>query len=379
MLFEAKKAIEAFHRPGIDTSPWRIVRNAAPYYLPGEIKVSAPLTIYWSINSVCNLFCKMCDVGMFNEQGMFFKNLRIDRKLHEIDIDVFKRVIDEIAPDRPFIAINSTEPLMYKPLPEAVSHCTQRGLRTAVTTGAYTLPKHADALAEAGLSRLNVSMDGPRDVHNHIRGRNDSFEQAYAGIEAFAAASRRLGHKSEIYVNCTITNLNHDRLVEFYNTISPLPLTSINFTYMWFIDPATAQEHNKEYGDRYGVTESCYSEWIDPIAVDIDVLANEIDQLKDRPNVNFSPLFTREELKTYFHRPNEFVNPAGRCLATWFFLQVLADGSVIVYTRCHSKPMGNINRQSIAEIWNGPEVKNWRRFIQNAGKMPMCKRCDLVY
>ena len=36
----------------------------------------------------------MCDVGMFNEEGMFFKNLRIDRKLHEIDLDVFSVLAD---------------------------------------------------------------------------------------------------------------------------------------------------------------------------------------------------------------------------------------------------------------------------------------------
>ena len=99
-----------------------MARNAAPYYLPGDLKVAAPLTLYWSINSVCNLRCKMCDVGMSNEEGMFYKNLRIDRKLHEIDLDVFKKVIDEVRNDKPFIAINSTEPLMYKPLPLAIEH-----------------------------------------------------------------------------------------------------------------------------------------------------------------------------------------------------------------------------------------------------------------
>lgn len=379
MLYEVKKAVQAFRRPGIDTTPWKMVRNAAPYYLPGEINVAAPLTLYWSINSVCNLRCKMCDVGMMNEEGMFFKNLRIDRKLHEIDLDVFKRVIDEVHVDRPFIAINSTEPLMYRPLALAIEHCTRRGLKSGVTTGAYTLPKQADDLAEAGLSRLSVSMDGPPDVHNHIRGRKDSFEQAYAGIEAFDRACRRLGREAEIYINCTITNLNHNRLVDFYDSIKSLPTTTINFTYMWFIDPSTAEEQNKLYGDRYGVTASCYSEWIDPHAVDIDVLADQIEKVRGRPKVHFSPLFSRHELERYFHAPDKFVNPAGRCLATWFFLQVLADGNVIVYTRCHSKPMGNINSQSIGEIWNGPEVKRWRSFIQAAGKMPMCKRCDLAY
>lgn len=379
MRYELQKAIQALHRPGIATSPWRMVRNAAPYFLPGSVKVPAPLTLYWSINSVCNLRCKMCDVGMFNEEGMFFKNLRIDRKLHEIDLDVAKRVLDEVQADKPFIAVNSTEPLMYKPLPEFIEHCTKLKLKTGVTTGAYTLPKQADVLAEAGLTRLSVSMDGPPEIHNHIRGRKDSFEQSYAGIEAFAAACRRLGRTPEIYINCTITNMNHDKLVEFYNAISALPTTTINFTYMWFIDPETAIEQNSVFGDQYHVSASCYSEWIDPFAVDIDVLHDQIQQLKNKPRVHFSPLFSKEQLRTYFHSPNTYVNADAHCMATWFFMQVLADGNVIVYTRCHSKPVGNINTQSIKEIWNGSEIANWRRFIRQVGKMPMCKRCDLAY
>lgn len=377
MLYELKKAVQAFHRPGVSTSPWRMVRNAAPYYLPGDLNVSAPLTLYFSINSVCNLRCKMCDVGMFNEEGMFYKNLRIDRKLHEIDINVFKRIIDEVHQDGPFISFNSTEPLMYKPLPEAIEYCTRHGLKTGVTTGAYTLPKLASALAEAGLSRLAVSMDGPPDVHNHIRGRQDSFDQSYKGIEAFAAACRKLGREPEIYINCTISNLNHARLVDFYQSISPLPISNLTFTYMWFINSSTAQEQNQLFGDKYDVTESCFSEWIDPLAVDVDVLYDQIQQLEGKPTVYFSPKMTREQLEVYFHKPDQFVNKSGRCLATWFFLQILADGKVIVYTRCHSKPMGNINTQSIGEIWNGAEVKQWRKFIQNVGRMPMCKRCDL--
>src|SRR2546421_3056064 len=122
MLYELKKAVQAFHRPGIDTSPWKLVRNAAPYYLPGERRVSAPLTIYWGVNSVCNLKCKMCDVGMAVEESNFFKNLRLNGDRDEIEIDVFRRVVDEVAADRPMISITSTEPLIYRPLPEAIEH-----------------------------------------------------------------------------------------------------------------------------------------------------------------------------------------------------------------------------------------------------------------
>jgi len=378
MLYEMKKAVQAFHRPGIDTSPWKMVRNAVPYYVPLRQDIPAPLTIYWSINSVCNLRCKMCDVGMFNEEGMFFKNLRIDRKLHEIDLDVFKRVVDEVRDDKPFMSFSSTEPLMYKPLAAAVAYCTESGLKSGVTTGAYTLAKQAQSLADAGLSRLAVSMDGPPDIHNHIRGKPDSFERSYEGILAYADACHRAGRKPEIYVNCTITNMNHDRLVDFYESIKDLPIDNLTFTYMWFIDPQTAAEQNKLYGDQYPVSESCYSEWIDPDAVDVDVLFDQMNQLRDKKNVNFSPFMTRDELKIYFHDRNKFVNNDARCLASWFFMQVLADGNVTVFTRCHTVPVGNINDQSVAEVWNGEKMKTWRGFIKQAGKMPMCKRCDLA-
>jgi MoaA/NifB/PqqE/SkfB family radical SAM enzyme len=379
MLYEIKKALEALHRPGIDSSVLGLARNALPYYLPFIGKVPPPLTLYWSINSVCNLRCKMCDVGMFNEEGMFFKTLRIDRKLHEIDISVFKRVIDEVAAAKPFIAINSTEPLLYKPLAEAVAYCTARGLRTGVTTGGYSLPARAEELAEAGLTRLAISIDGPPDIHNHIRGRADSFEHSYEGIERFMSACQARGRTPEIYLNCTITNMNYARLVDFYQAVEKLPATTINFTYMWFIDPVIAEEHNMLYGERFPVTASCYSEWVDPAQVDVDVLADQIDQIKGKPRVNVSPMLDRDRLYRYFHDRSSFVNPAGRCLASWFFLQILADGSVIVYTRCHNQPVGNINHQSVAEIWNGPAMQQWRAFIRKAGKMPMCKRCDVVY
>src|SRR3989304_7826523 len=144
MYFEIRKAIDALHRPGMRTNLYRMARRGILYYLPGSLPVPSPLTIYWSVNSVCNLHCKMCDVGTLNEEGTFYKNLRIDRKLHEIDLNVFRRVVDEVAIQQPFMVFNSTEPLLYKPLGEAIAYCKAQGIEAAVTTGAYNLTKRAE-------------------------------------------------------------------------------------------------------------------------------------------------------------------------------------------------------------------------------------------
>ena len=368
--------------PGISTSFPKLVNNGLRYYLSPSQTAASPLTIYWSINSICNLKCKMCDVGQGAEDGTFFKNLRIGKEsLYDIELNAFKSVIDEVKNDRPYISLNSTEPLLYKPLMEALEYCTQAGLGTSVTTGGYNLPMKADDLARVGLSRLNVSMDGPADIHNYIRGRPDSFERDIEGIIKFSEACKKYGRKAEICINCTIMNQNHHSLVKFVDSISHLPLDSISFCYQWYISGETAEVHNKEFGDRFRVSESCFSGEVDPTKVDIDVLQNQIDLIRARNDsrITFLPDLSKEDLRRFYHEPEKFVAPKGKCMASWFFVQILANGNVIPYTRCHNESFGNINKQSFGEIWNGLKMKSWRKFIKQQQKMPMCRRCDLIY
>lgn len=379
MLFELKKALDAFRHPGIDTTFPRLLRNATRYYLSPSMRASPPLTIYWSINSICNLKCKMCDVGTDDEEGLFFKTLRIDRKLHEIDIDVFRHVIDDVWRDRPFISINSTEPLMYKPLPEAVEYCTAKGLETAVTTGGYLLPKKAEDLARAGLKRLNVSIDGPPGIHNSIRGKADSYERDVDGIRKFHAAASNRWPKPEIYVNCVISNLNYRSLEDLVTELADLPITRLNFTYLWYISAQTAGRQNRDHGDRYPVTASCVGGDVIPAQVDPAVVRAQMNRLKSHPHVSFLPFFSQDALQRYFQEPERFIKTGSRCLASWFIIQILADGNVIPYTRCHNQSLGNINTQRFYDIWNGAKMKDWRRFIKAKKTMPMCVRCDLAY
>lgn len=378
-LHELRKAFEARSHAGIEAGLARLVRNAAPYAISPWLDAAPPLTIYWSINSVCNLRCRMCDVGTMNEEGTFWKTLRIDRKLHEIDIDVFKRTIDEVAADGPFIALNSTEPLMYAPLSEAIEHCTRRGLRTAVTTGGWSLPQRAEELADARLSRLVVSLDGPPAVHDAIRGRPGSFERSAEGIRRFAARSRAIGHAAEVYVSCTVTSLNHDQLVPLWEATKDLPIDQLGYCWMWFISDGIAAAQNAAHGERYPVSPSCFDAAVDPARVDVERLAAQVERLASEPRVRFMPRLDGAGLARYYHHPERPMVEGSRCMASWFFLQILADGKAVVYTRCHNHPVGNINEQPFYAIWNGQAMKEWREFIRRERTMPMCRRCDLAY
>jgi len=384
MIDELKKALKVKKHPGMSRSSSlpQLAMQALPYMTSREGKAKVPLTIYWGVNSVCNLRCKMCDVGNVNAESNFFANLRIDGKLHEIKIERFRAVIDEVAHEKPMISITSTEPLMYKPLGEAVAYARSKDLNVAVTTGGYTLPKRAEELAEAGLNHLCVSIDGPPDLHNMIRGRADSFQKSVEGIHMFREATKRLGKKAEVLINFTITNMNYDRLEDFYDAMKDVPVDRINFTYMTFVDHTMADEHNALWGEKYHATVNCLNADTDPARVDVKVLYEQKEAVKRKDagtgRVTFLPDFPLEDLERYFLKPGEFMSHS-RCMVSWFIAEIIASGEVIPYTRCYHVPFGNINDDSFTDIWNGQKALAWRRELREERRFPGCKRCDLVY
>jgi MoaA/NifB/PqqE/SkfB family radical SAM enzyme len=378
MINKIKKGFEGLKHPGISSSPFKLIRNGTPYLFSGKIKVPPPLTVYWSINSVCNLRCKMCDVGTANEEGTFFKTLRINRKLHEIPIELFKSVVDETKTFKPLMAINSTEPLMYKPIIEAVDYCTSSSIKTAITTGAYKLPELAKDLVNAGLTRLNVSIDGPQELHNTIRGRKDVFQRAIEGIRVFDEESKRKGITPEIFINYTITNLNFDNLYNLEQDLKEVNYTKINYVLMWFLSPEIVKMQNQLFDD-YKVSVSCFDDHVNPKKVDVEKLLNEVSKVSKNPRTEILFHNKKNWLEHYFVNYNELFKNAPGCMASWFFTQILADGKVVVYTRCHNKEFGNIHDEPLMQIWNGEKMKGWRTFIKREQKMPMCARCDLAY
>lgn len=382
MIDELRKALKAKKHPGFDsgTSLANLVKQTAPYFLSRSGKAAPPLTVYWAVNSVCNLACKMCDVGMDNVDTNFYKNLRLDGSKTDIPIDVFKRVVDEVAPYQPMHSITSTEPLLYRPLGEAIRYTVSKGMQIMITTGGYTLGNRAQELAESGLSRLSVSIDGPKDIHNGIRRRPRSFERSVEGVSAYKEYCRKLGRKGETLANFTITNFNYDKLVDFYEEIIEYPFDRINFSLYNFVTEEMAVEHNIDWGEKYRATVNCLGGDNAPEDIDPNILYKQIQEVKSRDGGKRVAILCdmpKDQLEKYFHRPNEFMDST-RCMVNWFLAEILASGEVIPFTRCYHVPLGNVNDQSFFEIWNGEKARSWRRDLRRHKRFPACKRCPLV-
>ncbi len=334
-----------------------------------------PRWIVLGVNNVCNLHCKMCDVGTKNTTTNFAQNL-VGTHPMNMPLDLFKTIIDQTKAYAPNAKIGYafTEPLVYPHLLESLEYADGQNMFTAVTTNALNLKKHADNLSKVGLDELYISLDGLQETHNFIRGHKSSFQRAIEGIEA--VLKTRNAPKIGIY--CVVTNWNQDELGAFAEYFQQFPLKELAFMHANFTSQTIADEHNKLWFDKYPATVSNLDEF-NPETYDLDKLWSEIEKVKRIKSgfpIHFAPeLHDKSLLNTFYKHPEVFIGKG--CSDVFNNLMIKSDGSVIpAHGRCYNLKVGNIYEQSLKDIWNSTSFSEFRKDLRKSGGyLPACSRC----
>jgi MoaA/NifB/PqqE/SkfB family radical SAM enzyme len=145
-----------------------------------------PLIVSWNLTNKCNLRCKYCSNWSHSEK-------RVNKE------DVFK-IIDELVKNG-CIRINFTggEPLLIPEAGSIINYAKKKGLIISLSTNGVLLKRRLEEVKEIGM--LIISLDGPKKVHDSIRGEG-SFRKA---IDAIRLAKK---NKIKVVATCTLTKYN---------------------------------------------------------------------------------------------------------------------------------------------------------------------------
>ena len=156
-----------------------------------------------SVTDRCNLRCSYC---MPEAEYVWLPREDI---LHFEEIERLVDVFTALGADK--VRLTGGEPLLRRDLPDLVSRIAQRpAVRDlALTTNGVLLGAHAQALRDAGLHRLTVSLDTLRPERFRELTRSDEFDRVLAGIDV--AAPIFPGLKLDTVV---IRGVNDDELVD---------------------------------------------------------------------------------------------------------------------------------------------------------------------
>ena len=157
-----------------------------------------------SVPDHCDLRCVYC----MPEDGLDWLD-----PAEQLTFDEIQRLVSVfVALGVRTVRLTGGEPLMRPKLAELVGSLSRLDLDDlSMTTNATTLARHADALAAAGLRRVNVSLDTLIRHRFERMTRRDALDRVLAGIDA----ARRAG-LSPIKINVVLVDgTNDDEILDF--------------------------------------------------------------------------------------------------------------------------------------------------------------------
>ena len=163
-------------------------------------------------HSRCNCRCTMCDIWKTT-------------KAQEISVADLRRQLASIERLKvQWVVFSGGEALMHSDLWSLVDLLRERKIRITLLSSGLLLGRHAAALVKS-VDDVIVSLDGPPEIHNSIRGVPGAFEITAAGI---ASIFERDPH-FRVSARCTVQRSNFRHVRETVDAAQRLGLHSISF------------------------------------------------------------------------------------------------------------------------------------------------------
>ncbi len=164
----------------------------------GKNPESSLRLIAWEVTRNCNLSCIHCRAAA--SKGPY---------PDELDTDASLGLLDQISKvGDPVVILTGGEPLLRPDIFELARHGTRRGLRMVMApNGTLITEAIAREMAEAGIQRISISLDGAtKESHDRFRQVDGAFEGALRGIKWAKQAN------VDFQINTTITLQNLEEM-----------------------------------------------------------------------------------------------------------------------------------------------------------------------
>ena len=163
------------------------------------LKIRAPIIVGWAITNRCNLNCRYCSWPK--------------KPTKEIDTEQAIKLVDQmIDAGTRHLVFSGGEPLLRDDLERIVDRCIEKGITLSLNSNGLLVPKNIELIKK--LSTLQLSIDGPEEIHDKHRGRG-----AFSALEKATEVAKR--HRVKISFNSTLTkhNVGHVKwLVDYAKT-----------------------------------------------------------------------------------------------------------------------------------------------------------------
>lgn len=332
----------------------------------------------------CNLRCTFC--WWWGEKGIAYKMLKENNSLfsRELTKEEIFNVVDQLAEKHMCsIYLSGGEPFLRNDAVDIIEYINNKGMSVATNNnGTMLTEEKMERLVKLKMFTINFSVDGPKDVHDKIRGQGN-FEKTTKNIQRLL----ELRGKSDfpaIKTNTTFSPLilgRTDELIKYLQ--NEVGVDATRLTHLWFTDKAHAEQHKAVLNSIFGTNESGVdSHLMEPLdQFYIEALADEIIKVeKTRYNkpVFIHPRLSHKEIIKYY-TDLSFAKRKS-CVVPWDSLLIKANGDVMF---CPDHWMddfrlGNVRDSKIDDLWTGEKARKFREVLYKNKLFPACARCCAI-
>lgn len=300
------------------------VYSAPKIKLDTAIPLATPFSVHIDICSLCNFKCKFC----FQSDGGAIKDKGLKRGL--MDFGLYKKIVDDLIEfkdkfKKVKIGLHG-EPTMHLELPRMINYVKNRNVTEVIelfTNGSLLNPALNKKIIEAGLSRINIS------------------------VESLT---------SEKYEEVTGTKVNMDEFVK--NIKNLYEIRKDCRIYVKIVDVDLTGEEKDRFYDIFG--NICDEIFIENVV----------------PQWAETNKFGLKATGMYGQKINKYKYV---CPFLFMYLHFNFDGTVSACTLDWTKEVliGDANKESALKIWQGERLKALQiaHLEKKRDKIPLCDKC----
>lgn len=308
--------------------------------------------VQWHLTERCNLRCRHCYQS--GAGGRELSLPEIKDTIHEV-ADTMQDWAETYGMEfSPSFNITGGEPFLRKDIFDVLREIRRRRFDIfLLTNGTLASRERAKELALIGTSGVQVSIEGPEEVHDSIRGRG-SFSQAMWGVKNL------LNEGMIVTLNATLSNINARYMAEMVSLALGVGVQRLGFSRL--VPSGRGEGLIKEMLTPEQVRE-LYATLLSLKIEGLEILTGDPVAGQMKLGTNVIGL--------------DCMGFLGGCAAGISGITFLADGTITPCRRL-PVPIGNIRTDSLREVWALSEVLDALRDQANyRGKCGTCKRWSI--
>ncbi len=357
-----------------------------PYHLYDDGTAWAPLSVTLELTYLCNLRCQMCSLvegGMVTKQGQ-----RQNPGLREPDGSLRREVSTAEYLDLirqigragvQAVTLTGGEPTLRRDITTLVAALKKYPIHLSMVSNGSGQPEVYRELIDLGLDALAISVDGTREVHDHVRGREGSFDRAVQAIQAVIAAKKaRPSRRPWLTVSCAISALNQHDLENLVDWFQAYDVDMLDLGFLHF---STGEKRRATERAVDGPVMHLKNPELPWRVTDVDTadLAARVAHIKaERAGravpVRFTPDLDAEQIHKQYTDPS-FVY-ANKCFHPWLATRIDPWGQM--YPCWIDIRLGDVREHGFRELWNSQLYRKFRRTIREKKLLPKCTTCPAL-